>query len=340
MSSEKPLLVVLGATGTQGGSVVSYFLSLASSPYAIRGVTRDPSSPKAVALTSLGVEMVAADFDIPSSLEAAFKGASVIFSVTDYWLSFVNPSLREKAAASGQNIGILSREHEKQQNKNIIDAASKVNTLERFIFSSMANASELSGGKYTHVYHFDGKAAAEEYGRLAHPELWEKTSVLFAGYYLENYFRPAGGLLLPKLNKAKDTLTLSIGEPLASSSLPMYSAIADTGSIVHSLLRTTPGKKLIGVNQWLNCREFATLLAQHLGKRLEFIDHTPNFEMSDPIMEEDHLDMMGFCIEFGYYGEKVDNSVVQPADLGVEVKLESVKQWCAKQDWEKYLQID
>lgn len=84
MSSEKPLLVVLGATGTQGGSVLSYFLSLSPSPCALRGVTRDPSSPRSVSLASLGVEMVAGEFDNPSSLDAAFKGASVIFSVTDF----------------------------------------------------------------------------------------------------------------------------------------------------------------------------------------------------------------------------------------------------------------
>lgn len=199
MSSEKPLLVVLGATGNQGGSVISYFLSLSPSPYALRGITRNPSSPKSISLASLGVEVVAADIDNPSSLDAAFKGASVIFSVTNFWQSFADPSLRERASASGQIIGVVSKENEAQQNRNIIDAAAKVSTLERFIFSSMPNTNKLSGGKYAHVYHFDGKAIAEEYGRSAHPKLWEKTSVLYAGYYLENYFETTGSLLQPKL---------------------------------------------------------------------------------------------------------------------------------------------
>jgi hypothetical protein len=199
MSSEKPLLVVLGATGTQGGSVLSNFLSLSASPYALRGVTRDPSSPKSVSLASLGVEVVAGDFDNPSSLDAAFTGASAIFSVTDFWQSFASPSLRERASASGQSIGVVSRENEFQQNRNIIDAAAKVSTLERFVFSSLPSTNKLSEGKYAHVYHFDGKAMAEEYGRSAYPKLWEKTSVLYAGYYLENYFEPTGALFRPKL---------------------------------------------------------------------------------------------------------------------------------------------
>lgn len=109
-------------------------------------------------LASLGVEVVAGDFDNPSSLDAAFKGASAIYSVPDFWQGFASPLQRENASASGESIGICSREHEVQRNRNIIDAASKVTTHKRFVFSSLANTNQLSGGKYTHVYHFDSKA--------------------------------------------------------------------------------------------------------------------------------------------------------------------------------------
>lgn len=210
MSSEKPLLVVLGATGTQGGSVLSYFLSLVPPPYALRGITRDPSSAKSVSLASLGVEMVAGHFDDPSSLDAAFKGASAIFSVTDFWQSFANPSLRDKASASSQSIGVICRENEAQQNRNIIDAAAKVTTLERLVFSSLPSPNKLSAGKYAHVYHFDGKGMAEDYGRSAHPKLWEKTNVLYAGYYLENYFGATGHLFRPRMVRQVHDFNLPI----------------------------------------------------------------------------------------------------------------------------------
>ncbi|TVY92465.1 NmrA-like family domain-containing protein [Lachnellula willkommii] len=340
MSSEKPLLVVLGATGTQGGSVLSYFLSLVPPPYALRGITRDPSSVKSVSLASLGVEMVAGDFDDPSSLDATFKGASAIFSVTDFWQSFANPSLRDKASASSQSIGVICRETEAQQNRNIIDAAAKVTTLERLVFSSLPSPNKLSAGKYAHVYHFDGKAMAEEYGRSAHPKLWEKTNVLYAGYYLENYFGATGHLFRPRINKAEDTLILSVAEPLATTLLPMYSAVADTGTPVQALLRAAPGKRVIGVNQWLSLRDFARILAREIGKNIEFVDRNPSFDMGDPDVEKDYADMMGFCIDFGYDGGTVDESIVQPADLGVSVHLGSVEEWCKKQGWENVLQVD
>lgn len=143
--------------------------------------------------------MVAGDFDSPASLDTAFKNASAIFTVTDFWYSFFDPTQREKAAAAGQSIGVFNREIEAQQNRNIIDAAAKVTSLEKFIFSGLPNTNELSGGKYPHVYHFEGKAMGEEYGRSKYPKLWEKTSVFYAPFYLENWVGPGGALFRPKL---------------------------------------------------------------------------------------------------------------------------------------------
>ena len=59
--SAKKLLVVFGATGVQGGSVVKAILGDAkmSQNWTVRGVTRDVSKPSAKALESLGAETIA-----------------------------------------------------------------------------------------------------------------------------------------------------------------------------------------------------------------------------------------------------------------------------------------
>ncbi|KAL3462855.1 hypothetical protein BJX64DRAFT_137189 [Aspergillus heterothallicus] len=341
MSSEKPLLVVLGATGKQGGSVISYFLSLPTSPYALRGITRNPSSSKAASLAAAGVEIVKADIDDPSSLDAAFKGASAIFSVTDFWVNFFNPSEREKAAAAGHSIGVHSREREIQMSRNIIDAAAKVSTLDRFIFSGLNDPKKLSGGKYQHIYHFEGKSLAEEYGKSAQPELWAKTSLLYAGLYLENHLGPGGSFYRPKLNQAKDTLTLTLPDTLAKSLFPMYSAVDDTGALVHALLQAAPGKKLLGVNEQASLRDLAEIMGELLKKKVEFVDSYPGLETGDPDFDKEITEMIGYCVEFGYYGENsehADKSTVSPGDLGVPVKLQSIKEWFKKQDWDKELE--
>ena len=54
----KKLLVVFGATGKQGGSVINSILEdpKTAADFSIRGITRDPSKPSAQALTKRGVE--------------------------------------------------------------------------------------------------------------------------------------------------------------------------------------------------------------------------------------------------------------------------------------------
>ena len=58
--STKKLLVVFGATGAQGGSVIKAVLKdpKAAGEFKIRGITRDPTKPNAKALAEKGVETV------------------------------------------------------------------------------------------------------------------------------------------------------------------------------------------------------------------------------------------------------------------------------------------
>ena len=104
-----------------------------------------------------------------------------------------------------------------------------------------------------------------------------------------------------------------------------------------ALIRAAPGKKLIGVNEWLSLQDVGKLLAQTLEKDIEFVDSASNLDMGDPEMQRAREEMMGFSIEFGMEGEKVDKTLVTPGELGVPVQLEPVKEWIKKQDWEKLL---
>jgi hypothetical protein len=59
-SIDKKVVVVFGATGTQGGSVVRALLHdiVASQQFHIRAITRDPSTLVAAALVKEGAEVV------------------------------------------------------------------------------------------------------------------------------------------------------------------------------------------------------------------------------------------------------------------------------------------
>jgi uncharacterized protein YbjT (DUF2867 family) len=73
MESSQPrkLVVVVGATGGQGGSVIKRLL--ADGFYRLRGITRNPQSKTAQDLASKGVEMVEADINDLDSVKSAFK---------------------------------------------------------------------------------------------------------------------------------------------------------------------------------------------------------------------------------------------------------------------------
>jgi len=68
--SSKKLLVVFGATGNQGGSIIRTVLDdpSLSSQLAIRGITRVPSKPAAKAFLDKGVTLVKVIFNLKVTL--------------------------------------------------------------------------------------------------------------------------------------------------------------------------------------------------------------------------------------------------------------------------------
>jgi uncharacterized protein YbjT (DUF2867 family) len=74
----KKTILVIGATGNQGRSVIR---ELSKYPdFAIRGLVRQPSSEAAKQLAQKGVELVQGDLDNRKSLEVAMKGVYGVFS--------------------------------------------------------------------------------------------------------------------------------------------------------------------------------------------------------------------------------------------------------------------
>ncbi|KAJ0115122.1 uncharacterized protein J7T55_001531 [Diaporthe amygdali] len=165
------LIVVVGATGGQGGSVVNAML--ADPNYCIRGITRNLESEKAMELTAKGVEMVKADVGDEASLDAAFHGANAIFAITDYYETFFKHG---KDAAM---------EAEFQAGCNLARAAARVTTLQRYLWSTLPFTSRLTGGEVI-VPHFEGKARVDEYIRKSLPSLSEKATFCIFGIFADN----------------------------------------------------------------------------------------------------------------------------------------------------------
>jgi hypothetical protein len=134
------MIVVCGATGQQGGAVIDALIALGLGP--IRGLTRDVTNRKALALRARGVEMVQADLANADSLAAAFDGARTVFAVTQPWTADY------KKASPWAEV---------DQGKAIIDAAQRMK-VEHMVFSTVI----LDGlHRKTGVPHVDSKIEIE-----------------------------------------------------------------------------------------------------------------------------------------------------------------------------------
>ena len=220
------LIVVIGVTGNQGGSVARRFL--ADPKYKVRGVTRNPANPKAQQLASEGVEIISADLDDVDSLKKAFAGANLIFSVTNYWEYFFRPDCRQKAEAKGVSCRRYAYEVERQQGQNIADAAATVvDTLapNGFLVSTLSHAGKCTDGAMKEVYHFDSKADIfPYYVKETCPELATKMSCLQTGYFMISYKMAKGAYFRkviafpPSFRFPMQTANLPLRCPTAPSS--------------------------------------------------------------------------------------------------------------------------
>jgi uncharacterized protein YbjT (DUF2867 family) len=153
VASAIPPVLVLGATGGQGGAVASALLS-AGRP--VRALVRDPGSDRAARLGAAGAELATGDFTDPAALTAAMRGVSAAFALTTPFES--GPSA------------------ELQQGQAIIDAATQAE-LPFLLFSSVAGALDNTG-----VPHFESKAAVER--ALADSSL--QHAVVAPSYFYDN----------------------------------------------------------------------------------------------------------------------------------------------------------
>ncbi|KAL7907055.1 hypothetical protein GGI35DRAFT_482413 [Trichoderma velutinum] len=312
MSSGK-LIVVVGATGNQGGSVVNTFLS--EPGWSVRGLTRNTSSAKAQDLASRGIEVVSANIDDP-----------------DYWGLLGDPA-NENKPKQGQPINIWAAEHETEQLKNIIDAAAKFSTLERLVLSSLSNATKNSKGKYTHVYHFDSKGKAKDYEREHYPDLWAKTSIFQAGFFLSNFVN--NPMMQPVMGEQDIVQFINSLDP--DKKIPFIAAEEDTGPVIKALVQGPAGQNVIGYRGWISLREIVDIFTKVTKLPSEAVklpkgQLRAEFPLDLKIQLDDNW---AYLNDYRYEGE--DGTIIHPKDLSSAPELDTVFSYVKKQNWEKVL---
>src|SRR6266852_3190576 len=136
MPTADKTVLITGATGRQGGSVLRHMLKKG---WKLRALTRYAGGAGAQALTSQGIEVFKGDLEDPPSLEQATRGVYGVYSVQDFWA--------------------IGAKREVQQGKNMADAAKKAG-VEHFVYSSVGGAERNSG-----IDHWESKWEIEKHIR-------------------------------------------------------------------------------------------------------------------------------------------------------------------------------
>ncbi|KAI2827612.1 hypothetical protein CBS63078_6126 [Aspergillus niger] len=206
-------VVVIGATGSQGGPVARELLK---NPhlYYVRALTRDPTKPAAQELARLGAEVQA--FDLNAGIESllrAFTGADAVFAMTDFWAT-------------------RSAQKETIQGRSIVDAAARTSTIRHFIWSSLPDPEKVSGGILRNIHHWKSKSVVADYIQQQYPQLWGKTTVVLFPNYFENCLsHPERYLSQPD---AQGVYHMYL--PHSPSTAMPNGSIRDTGKLVRVIL--------------------------------------------------------------------------------------------------------
>ncbi len=302
--AEKKIIAVVGATGSQGGSVVRAILEDTSGEFVARAITRDPESSKAEELAAKGVEVVQGDIDDEASLERAFAGAYGAYCVTFFWNHF-SP---EKEMANAKKMA----------------GAAKAAGVQHVVWSTLEdtriyvpledNRMPTLQGKYK-VPHFDGKGASDHF----FTDAGVPTTFLLTSFFWDNLLQPSG------LSREPDgvlAMTLPMGqEPLSG---------IGTEDIGRSALGIFKRPDLIGktvgiAGEHIPVSKMAEVLSKAIGQPVKYNEVPPDVFRSFGFPGADDLGNM-----FQFYRDFAD-SFTKRRDIAfaktLNPKLQSFEQW-------------
>ncbi|KAK4145939.1 uncharacterized protein C8A04DRAFT_10144 [Dichotomopilus funicola] len=303
------ILVVLGATGQQGGSVAQFVFSHPdlSTRFRVRGVTRDPRQPAAAALRAKGAEIAQANLDDPESLRTAFIGAHTVFisTVTTYHSE--------------------TKEREVRQGKAAADAA-VAEGAQYIIYSTEVHSEVISEGKLC-VPAFDARGEVEAYIR----SLPIKSAFVATGSFMQNF---AGGGMSPRMvgTKLPGVYTMANMCP-RDRRYPWLDVVGDMGKFVGAILVEPDrfeGKRLYAASGMHSFAELAEKLTKHTERKVRYVQITDEqfAGFLPPSARGPVVKMFKFCTEYGYYGPQTESLVEEMREL-IPYKLTTLDEFIA-----------
>ncbi|MFC7071196.1 NmrA/HSCARG family protein [Halobaculum lipolyticum] len=253
-------VLVLGATGRQGGAVVDALRSGEFGGFDVTAGTRNPASDAAASLRERGVSVVPVDMLDEAALVAAMDGVDAVFAVTTFFEGGVDT--------------------ERAQGEHVV-AASAIAGVDHLVFSSVGSADADTG-----LEHFESKAHTE---RLIAASDVDAT-VLRPVYFMQNLAGQADEIL-------SGTVSLALGE---GTELAMVDArdIGRAAAAAFADPERFVGETLTLAGDSLTVDDVAAVLSDYLGSTVEAVHLDP--EALRATAGDELADMFVWFEETGY----------------------------------------
>ncbi|MFF2940437.1 NmrA family NAD(P)-binding protein [Streptomyces niveus] len=249
MTTESAPVLVIGATGLQGGATAR---ALLTSGVAVRALVRDPATDRARAVEALGAELVTGDLDDCGSLTRAAEGARAVFSVQ-------MPDLNGRGF-----------DGEVDQAVNLIEAA-RAAGVPQFVHTSVSGAGQhadrVAGDWSWMEPYYAAKAGIQDRVRAAGFTHW---TLIKPGFFMEN-LRPSVEIVFPR---GVEGGLVTLLKPTTRLSLV---AVDDIGTVAAAAVAEPErfhGVELELASDHLTMTEIAKVLSHNLGVELAAPDMT------------------------------------------------------------------
>jgi uncharacterized protein YbjT (DUF2867 family) len=232
MNGSKQPILVIGATGKQGGATVRHLLKQGR---AVRALVRDPTNPAALSLRTVGAELAQGDIDDEGSLRSAMLGVAGVFAVQP-----------------GEPFPVAQTDAlEVRRGKLAIDAA-KSTGVEHFVYASVIGADRHAAFRKGHK--LDIETHLIESGLT-----W---TILRPATFMENFTLPMLGLQTGFLVRP--------GDPDAEVSLIATDDIGAFAALAFTRRDQFSGRTLELAGDLLTPGKMADALAHALGRPIMY----------------------------------------------------------------------
>ena len=240
--SKKLSVLVIGATGNQGGAVVR---NLLPKGHRIRTLTRNSDSPKAKQLADQGVEVLKGDFADSDSLVKAATGVDTVFAMTTPYESGV--------------------EAEVKQGIDLADAVKQAG-VGHLVFTSVASADRNTG-----IPHFDSKYKVEQHiASLKIPY-----TIVAPVFFMDNWFSP---WFLPSIQEGTLKFAMPADRPLQQISVDN---IGEFGAAMIERRDSVFGKRFDITGDELTGEQTVAAISKDSGRTIRYEGFDPEFMRAD-----------------------------------------------------------